>query len=212
MPVVERFLNLLNQLPRSMKRRLDKVFRHVGLVGKVDPRLDQRQRSDQLLAPALRLPAEHAGELPHRLRALRLGLGRHEVREALDGGQVEPTVLERAPRELARLRGTKARQLDELGLHGGDHRPAPVQMQLGHVLSRFGVRRRKPQHERLVEHRAGRRIAQAAQRCAPWLGQLGAEHRERIARARARNAHDRNRRRQPAGGEGEDGGAVGAHA
>ena len=93
-----------------MKRGRNQVVRHV-LVGKIDARLDQRQRLDQPAPPGVRAAAERAGKLAHRLRALRLGLGEHEVAKPLDGGEIEPPVGKRAARELARLRGPEARQL-----------------------------------------------------------------------------------------------------
>src|SRR2546423_954438 len=49
MRVAQRLLNLVKQFPRSMKRRAGQVLRHVGLGGKIDPRLDQRERADQPL-------------------------------------------------------------------------------------------------------------------------------------------------------------------
>ena len=192
-----------------MKCGRNQVVRHI-LVGKIDARLDQRQRLDQPAPPGVRAAAERAGKLAHRLRALRLGLGEHEVAKPLDGGEIEPPVGKRAARELARLRGPEARQLAERGEHRRDHRAAAVQVQLGHVLSGFGVRPGKPEHQRLVEQRVA--VAQPAQRGAPRLGQLAAERGDRVARARAGDAHHRDRGRRAAGGEGEDGGGVGAHA
>jgi hypothetical protein len=59
--VAQRFLNLFNQFPRSMKCGRNEVLGHVRLVGKVDPRLDQRQRRDQPLPPGLGAAAERAG-------------------------------------------------------------------------------------------------------------------------------------------------------
>ena len=105
-------------------------------------------------------------KLAHRLRALRLGLGEHEVGEAFDGGEIEPPVLKGAAGEFARLGRAEARQAAERGEHGGDHRAAAVQVQLGHVLAGLGVRPGKPEHQRLVEQRcrAGSRSRRSAAR------------------------------------------------
>ena len=54
-----------------MKRRTDQILRHVGLIGEVDPRLDQRQRLDDLAPPRFRLVADEALELAIGLTALR---------------------------------------------------------------------------------------------------------------------------------------------
>ena len=95
MLVAQCFLNIINEFPRSMKCGRNEVFGHVRFVRKVDPRLDQRQCRDQPLTPGLGTAAKRAGKLPHRLYALRLGLGKHEVGEALDRGQVELAVATR---------------------------------------------------------------------------------------------------------------------
>ena len=88
---------------QQCQRRRDQILRHIGLVGKIDPRLDQRQRLDQPLAPGLGLVAEQALHLAKRLAALRLRLRADQVGEAFDRGQVELAVLERAAGELAGL-------------------------------------------------------------------------------------------------------------
>src|SRR6187401_2052474 len=112
-----RFANLLRELPRNMECGRNEIVRHV-LVGKVDAGLDQCERFDQPGPPGVRTTAERSGELAHRLRALRLGLGEHQVGEPLDGGEIEPPIGERTERELASLRGPKAGQLAERGEHG----------------------------------------------------------------------------------------------
>ena len=86
-------------------------LRNVVLVGEVDAGFDQRQRLDQPLAPGLRARAEHALEMLERLPALRFGLGRHQIGEAFDRGQIHAAVLERAAGELAGLGVPKAVEL-----------------------------------------------------------------------------------------------------
>ena len=168
-----------------MKRRPDEVLRHV-LVGKIDARLDQRQRLDQPAAPGIRPAAERAGKLPHRLRALRLGLGEHQIGEALDGGEIEPPVLERAPRELARLRGPQARQRPSASCTAATTALPPCRCSsaMSSPVSVFGPGNHSTSASSSSACVAGSRSR--AQRGAARLRQLAAERFERGARARAR--------------------------
>ena len=93
----------------------------------------------------------------------------------------------------------------ERGEHRGDHRAAAVQLQLGDVLAGLAMRRGKPQRQRLVDDLAVGGIADARERRLARGGDLAGQGFERLAGARPGNAHDRNRRRPAAGGEGEDG-------
>ena len=148
--------------------------------------------------------AERAGKLAHRLRALRLGLGEHEVAKPLDGGEIEPPVGKRAARELARLRGPKARQLAEAASTAATTARPPCRCSsaMSSAVSVFG-----PGNQTTSASSMQRvAVAQPAQRRAPRLGQLAAERGDRIARARPGDAHHRDRGRRAAGGEGEDGG------
>ncbi len=194
-----------------MNRGTDQILGHIGLVGKVDPRFDQRQRVDQALPPGFGAPASQALELPERLPALGRRLRRDEIGKPFDSREIEAAVLERAPSELTRLGQPATVDPAQRLEHGGNHRVAAVQLQFGDILAGLAVRRRKPQRQRLVDHVAVRpdRAPAPAPPCA--------------ARARARSAcrarpglrtgqaHHRNRRRRPAGGKREDGGAVGSH-
>ena len=157
---------------RDRQRRPDQILRHIGLVGKIDPRLDQRQRLDQPRPPGLGAIAEQALELAIGLTALRLGLGADQIGETLDRGEIEPAVLERAARELARLRRPQSFDPPERAEHRGDHRAAAVQLQLGDVLAGLAVRPGKPQRQRLVDRFAAVRIAHAGERGLARLRQL----------------------------------------
>ena len=120
--------------------------------------------------------------------------------------EIELAVFERAAGELARLGRPATLDLTERIEHAGDDRLAAVKLQLGHVLAGLAARRRKPQRQRFVDDSplAGSRTrASAALR--------GSRHRpisflKRNACARPGHAHHRNRRRRPAGRQGEDGG------
>ncbi len=106
------------------------------LVGKIDLGFDQRRRFDQPGAPALIERAERALGLAQRLAALALGLGVHQIGQALGFGQVELAVLEGAAGELARLGGRARRRLCKASLdHRGDHRRPAMDVQFGHILA-----------------------------------------------------------------------------
>ena len=145
-----------SKLRSNFQRRPDQLLRHIGLVGEIDPRLDQRQRLDQPGPPRLGAVAEQAFELPVGLAPLRLGLGIDQIGQALDCREIEMPVLERAPGEFARLRHPQALDAPKRREHRGDHRAAAVQLQLGHVLTGLASWPRKPQRQRLVDHLAGR--------------------------------------------------------
>ena len=148
----QRFGDLVAKLARDLQRRPDQILRHIGLVGKIDPRLDQRQRLDQPRAPGLGAVAEQTLELAIGLPALRLGFGADQIGQALDRGEIELAVLEGAARELARLRRPQSLDAPERAEHRGDDRAAAVQLQLGDVLAGLAVRPGKPQRQRLVDH------------------------------------------------------------
>ena len=106
----------------------------------------------------------------------------------------------------------QTRDLGQRRKHRRDHRAAAVHLQLGHVFAGLAVRRGKPQRQRFVDDGPDFRIAHARKRGVPRLRHAADELFERDARARTRNANDRDRRRRPAGGEGEDGVALGRHS
>ena len=147
-----------------MKCSIDQIFGHVGLVGEVDLRLDQRQRLDQLPPPSLGAVADQTLELAERLPALRRRLCRDQVGQALHRREIEPAVLEGAAGELAGFGRPAAFDLAERVEHRGNDRVAAVKLQLGRVLAGLAARRRKPEHQCFVDDLAGRRIAHARQR------------------------------------------------
>ena len=99
-----------------------------------------------------------------RLPALGLGLGRDQVGQAFDRGQIHAAVLERAARELAGLGRTQTLELAQRRQHRRDHGAAAVQLQLGDVLAGLAVGPRKPERQAFVDDLAGRRIAHARER------------------------------------------------
>ena len=209
--VGERRGDFAAQLLRSMKRRADEIFGHIGLIGKVDPGFDQRQRLDDLPAPRLGPVADHPLELAKRLPALRRRLGGDEVGQALHRREIEAAVLESAAGEFAGLGRTATLDACERLEHRGNDRMAAVQLQLGHVLAGLAVRAGKPKRQRLVDHLPARRIAHPRERRVARRRHTADEPLQRPARLRTANAHHRDRRRRPAGRERENG-VVGSHA
>ena len=88
--------------------------------------------------------------------------------------------------------------------------PCTCSSAMSSPVSLFG--RGKPQRQPFVDDLAGRGIAHARQRRPARLRHAADQRFERIAGARPGHAHHRDRRRRPAGGEGEDGIALGRHA
>ena len=134
---------------------------------------------------------------------MRLGLGIDQIGEALDLGEIELAVLERAARELARLGEAGGGEGEQRIEHGADHGAAAMQLQLGHVLAGEARRRREPEHEAAIEFRAAR--ADVAQGRMTGRGHATAKRLERIARARTRDADHRNRRDAGAARQRNDG-------
>ncbi len=192
--------------------RAIRFCRHVALVGEVDGGLDLRQRFDGLGPPGLGAVAEQAAHLLERLPALRLGLGADQVGERLDLGEVELAVLEGAAGELARLRQPQPLDPAERRQHRGDDRVAAVELKLHHVLAGLAAGAGKPERQRLVDRLAGQRIAHIRERRLARLRHPPNERLERGTAAWARHADHGDRRRRPAGGEGEDGVVGRGHA
>ena len=167
-------------------------------------------RSRQLSA---RLPSQPL-HLAQRLGALAFRLGRNQVGQALDRGEIELAVLEGAAGELARLgraQGPRACRARPAWRRSPRGRRATAVRLCPRRSRCAGPGTRAPGPRRLSLGSADRaRRAKAA-----WRGAgrgFAGEALQRLAGARPGNAHHRNRRRRAAGGEGEDGGAVGGHA
>ncbi len=87
--------------------------------------------------------------------ALHFGFGHDEVGEAFDLQQIDLAIGEGAAGEFPGPRRPKPLDRCELVADRIDHRPPAVQLQLGAILAGFGLRARKPQHQRLVEQGTG---------------------------------------------------------
>ena len=194
-----------------MKRRTNKVLRHVGLIGEVDPRLDQRQRLDDLAPPCFRLVADEALELAIGLTALRRCFGRNQISQALHLRQIKPPVDEGAPRELARFGHAAVFDPAQDAEQGGDHRLPAMDLNLGHVLAGLAVRAGKPKRQRLVDNLAIGRIAHPCERRVAWRRHAADQLFERPARLWTANPHHCHGRRRAPGRKGKNGGAITGH-
>ena len=174
--------NLVTQLLRSMKRRTEQILGHIGLVGKIDPRFDQRQRFDQTPPPSLGTVADQALELPKRLPALGRRLRRNQISQPFHRREIKPAVLEGTAGEFARLGRPAARNLPQRIEYPGNHRLTAMNLQLGRILAGLAVRRRKPQRQapRRSPRRSPDRAAAPAPPCA------APERAQSASRARSR--------------------------
>src|SRR5271156_2867632 len=109
-----------------MKRRTDEILRYVGLVGKVDPCFDQRQRFNQPPPPSLGTIADHTFELPKCLSPLRRRFRGDQITKSFNGCEIEPPCFKGATGEFTRLSKTATRDGSERAEHTGDHRVAAV--------------------------------------------------------------------------------------
>ena len=162
-----------------MKRGTEQIFRHIGLIGKIDPRLDQGQRLDQSSPPSLGAVADQAFKLTKGEAALRLGFGSNEIGQAFDRGEIEPAIFESAAGELAGLGGPASLDRRQRVEHAGNDRLPAVQLQLRHVFASLATRRRKPQRQRFVDDFTARRIAHPRQRRLAWFRQAADQFLER---------------------------------
>jgi hypothetical protein len=124
---------------------------------KIDERLDKRETADNLLAQRTKLRARLSLQPSHmhksqprgmrttekggeggrthpcdaqRRTPLGLGIGLHEVPQALDLGEVEPATLVRAARELSRSGRATTRYVRERSEHSADDGAPAVHVQL----------------------------------------------------------------------------------
>ncbi len=131
------------------------------LVGEIDRRFEMGEDMGQPPRPVAIEAAQLAIELAQGLAALRLGLGHGEVGDRLGLGQVELAVLKGAAGEFAGL-GQAQPEPGQRRDDRGQHRAAAVHMEFGDILAGGAVRRREPQHQRVVERVARCRVDEAA--------------------------------------------------
>ena len=97
------------------------------------------------------------------------------------------------------------------GEHCFDDRGAAVEVQLSHVLARLGPRGREEKDQRLIQHFAGLRVADAAEGGDPILGPRRRQRVNDLAGARSADAHDRDPRPPGSARKGKDCGGL-SHA
>ena len=193
------------QQTRSIERPRDDIRGDVGLVREVDTSLGQGHRLNQPQSPVLGTIAKETLELPHGLPPLRLGIGVDQVGQSLDRGQVELAVVEGAPGEFTGFGRSQPRQPRQRRKGGSDHRPAPVQLKLDHVLAGLGIRALEEQHQRLVDGVTRSRIAHRGQHGAPRFGHAADQRLQRGAGLRTGDPDHADRSRYRTGGQRVDG-------
>ena len=127
------------------------VLRHIGLVGKIDARLDQRQRLDQPRAPvSARSPSR---PFICRYACRRCASVSAPIRSARPSTAVRSSLpFSKARRVNSPASAGRKPSIGRAAEHRGDDRAAAVKLQLGHVLAGLAVRPGKPQRQRLVDH------------------------------------------------------------
>ena len=142
----------------------EQILRHIGFVGKIDARLDERQRFDQSQPPRLGAIADQPFELAKRLPPLCRRFRGNEIGETFNRREIEPAIFERATRELAGLGQTAPLDHRQCVEYGSHHRMPAVQLQLRDILAGLAVRRGEPQRQRLIDPLARRRMPHPHQR------------------------------------------------
>src|SRR6202521_6854 len=192
--IVERALDLLAKLTGNLRRGREQVLRHVALIGKIDGRFHERHRLDQPGAPRLDLARQRAAVLCHGLTALRRGLRRDQIAEALHRSKIELVVGKRPACEFARLCRSKSINSAKYLKDGGKNGAAAMQVQLRHVLAGFASRRRKPEHESGVDHAPARRFTKGCTARPARFGNRSRYHFESASSLRSADAHHCDRR------------------
>ena len=137
------------------------------LFGKIEIGFQAGKGLYQPLAPAFVDRAELAIELAQRLAALRFGFRINQIRQPLDGGEIELVVLERAARKLPGLGEPEARLAPERIDHRSDRGAPAVDVTLGNVLTGEARRGRAPEAQPVIERFAGNRMTATPARPAP---------------------------------------------
>ena len=198
------FFDLAEQRFDFCNRRRDQFGRHVTFVGEIDAGFDQRRGLDDLIAPVARAVAEQTVQLTQRLAALPVGVGMNQIVEAFGFGEIELAILERAPGELARLRGAHIGERRERREQRRQHRAPAMNMKFRDILAGRAGRARKPQHHGVVD-RLPIRIAQQGPRRHPRRRHLARKRNQCGPGLRSGYPDDRNRARRPARRKGKNG-------
>ncbi len=160
------------------------------LLGKIDARLDVHAKLEERGRDRFHLPRELPGERARRAARGFLARSFDEVRDALGLREVEASIQECAPRELARLRDARAK-LDAAAHDLAQHDGTAVPLELEHVFSGIGIGPRKEERDAPVDQRAAR-LAEIGERRVARLGDA-----RRGARLRCRGTSRPDNRTTP---------------
>lgn len=148
--------------------------------------------------------SKSARHLPEGLPALAFRLCHHEIGEAFHSREIELSIFKSPAGKLSRLRRTQAFDARERRQHRGNNCASAVQLKLGDIFAGLAMGRRKPQHQRLIDELAIV-AADLCQRGLACIRDLAREGLERVTRASAAHAHNRDRRRRTTGRQRENG-------
>jgi hypothetical protein len=139
---------------------------------------------------------QSAFQLPQGLLALRRRFGVYQIRNRLGFRQIELAVFKSAAREFAGLGQAKARQAAKRFGHIVQDGAPAVNVKFHDVLAGIAVRRRKPDHNGLIDRLAGLTVDKTPEGRFARRRNAGrdAEIPKQFARRRAGHAHDGNPR------------------
>ena len=123
-----------------------------------------------------------------------------QITANLDTGEIDAPILERAPRELARLRRTQSIDVCQRRHDRRNNRAATMQLELGDIFSGLASRSRKPERQRLIDNLAAWRT-NAGKRSFAWIRNPAHERLKRRPGVRTRNTHDSNGSRRTSRGQ-----------
>ena len=122
------------------------------VFGKIDNGLEPGQRPYQSLPPALIQLTKRPFHLAQRLAPLLFRVGIDQIGDALSRCQIQLTVLERPPRELARFCRPQTWNPGEFIDHGRKDGATAMEVQFRHILAGEAGRSRECGYEAVIQN------------------------------------------------------------
>ena len=186
---------LSGDLPLDLRRQI--------LIGKIDRRLEMRQKAQQARTPAAVERAKPPIELPQRLPPLRLGLGRDQIGDRFGLSQIQLAVEKSTTGELARLRKAQSHppvRRDQCR----EHSAAAMYLKFSDIFACRAVWRWKPQRDAVVDILSAFRVTQPHVPGPAGRQQAPGERGKHFAGARPAYTDDGDRRLTRRGRRGKD--------
>jgi hypothetical protein len=138
-PALQLFPQGIDLLEKIAGKHRDIIF-----ISKIKHGLHRRRQFQQPFAPLFNLaregsPSHGEGSLP-----LQFSLGRQQICQPFGFGKVDPAIGKGPPRKLPWFRCPQVGQFAQPVHHGGDYRPAPVQVEFRRILASGGLWARQP--------------------------------------------------------------------